>query len=40
VKVYSFTDASFQNIEIAPASDCSGDPNCEFVIIGNVLVQG
>jgi hypothetical protein len=40
VKVYRFTDASFQTIEIAPASDCSSDPNCEFVIIGNVLVQG
>jgi hypothetical protein len=39
-KVYSFSDTFFQTIEIAPASDCSGDPNCESAIIGNVLVQG
>ncbi len=39
VKVYRFTDASFQIIEIAPASDCTADPACEFVIIEEMTIQ-
>jgi hypothetical protein len=39
VKVYHFTDVSFQTIQIAPVSDCSSDPACEYIVIGDVEIR-
>ena len=38
VKVYYFTDINFTQLEIAPASDCSDNENCEFVLIDEVTI--
>jgi hypothetical protein len=39
VKVYYFLDPAFTRLEIAPASDCSDEPDCEFVIIDSITVN-
>ena len=39
IKVYSFTDNSFTQLEVAIVSDCSDDPACEFIIIEEIDIN-
>lgn len=39
LKVYYFTDTNYTQLEIAPASDCSDNENCEFVLIDEVTIR-
>ncbi len=39
VKVYTFTDTNFTQLQIAPASDCSANPACEYIIIDTVEIN-
>jgi hypothetical protein len=36
LKVYYFTDPNFTQLQIAPASDCSANPACEYIIVATV----
>ncbi|GAB4513998.1 MAG: hypothetical protein OHK0046_15460 [Anaerolineae bacterium] len=40
IQVYSFTDNTFSQIENLPAVDCSDDPDCRFIIVGEVEIGG
>ncbi len=39
VKVYYFTDADFTQLTIAPASDCSANAACEFILLEPVEIR-
>lgn len=39
VKVYYFTDTDFTQLQIAPASDCSANPACEYIIVNTLEID-
>lgn len=39
VKVYYFTDTNFTQLQIAPTSDCSANPACEYIIIDTLEIN-
>ncbi|KAB2860590.1 MAG: hypothetical protein F9K46_09715 [Anaerolineae bacterium] len=39
VKVYYFTDTNFTQLTIAPASDCSANAACEFILLDSIEIQ-
>lgn len=39
VKVYFFTDTNFTQLEIAPASDCSANEACEYIILESIEIE-
>lgn len=39
VKVYYFTDTNFTQLTIAPASDCSANAACEFILLDSIETQ-
>lgn len=39
VQVYYFTDASFTQTQNVPAANCTDDPDCRYVIIGEIVIE-
>ena len=39
VKVYYFTDASFTQFENTQSNDCNDDANCQYIIIGQAVIE-
>ncbi|MBI5930194.1 MAG: glycosyltransferase family 39 protein [Chloroflexi bacterium] len=39
MKVYYFTDTNFTQLQIAPSSDCSANPACEYIIVDTLEIN-